>query len=264
MKQILSNLLLIVCIVSTSSMAFGQKFHGNYNVLLKSGTVTFTNNVENFISQPNLTAFEAKESHFYRFIQFDEVPTEAQLQQVANRGIKLLEYIPHKTYVAAIPTNMNFQLLKTLNVRAVREIEADIKLNEYLRNQVYPNWSVEGNELLLNVKLYEGKNRKQLLSAMFGLGAKVINIYYRSNLVQIKIRKNDDAVRAIANLPFVSYVETFDPPGEREDVDGRGLQKTNMLNEASANGLKYDGTGIFIQTRDDYLQNLILPPQANG
>jgi PKD repeat protein len=251
MKQILSNLLLIVCIVSTSSMAFGQKFHGNYNVLLKSGTVTFTNNVENFISQPNLTAFEAKESHFYRFIQFDEVPTEAQLQQVANRGIKLLEYIPHKTYVAAIPTNMNFQLLKTLNVRAVREIEADIKLNEYLRNQVYPNWSVEGNELLLNVKLYEGKNRKQLLSAMFGLGAKVINIYYRSNLVQIKIRKNDDAVRAIANLPFVSYVETFDPPGEREDVDGRGLQKTNMLNEASANGLKYDGTGIFIQTRDD-------------
>ena len=251
MKHILSNLFLIVCIVSTSSMAFGQKNHGNYDVLLKSGTITFTNNIENFINQPNLTVFEAKESHFYRFIQFDEVPTEAELEQIANRGIKLLEYIPHKTYVAAIPTNMDFQLLKTLNVRAIRKIEANIKLNDYLRSQAYPNWSVEGNELLLNVKLYEAKNRKQLLSAMLGLGAKVINIYYRSNLIQIKIRKTDDAVQAIANLPFVSYVETFDPPGEREDIDGRGLQKTNMLNEATANGLKYDGSGIFIQTRDD-------------
>ena len=251
MKQILSNFFLIICIVSTSSMAFSQKFQGNYDVLLKSGRITFTDNIEDFINQSNLTTFEQKESHFYRFIQFNDIPTETQLDQIANSGLRLLEYIPHKTYIAAIPTNMNFQLLKTLNVRAVRKIETNIKLDQYLQNQDYSTAQVDDNEIFLTVRLYEPKNRKALLSALLGLHAKVVNIHYRNHLIKIKIRKKDEAIKAIANLPFVSYVEIVSPSSEPDDINGRSLQKSNMLNETAANGVKYNGEGIKVLVRDD-------------
>lgn len=251
MNKYLTKLFITLCLAVSFSVAHAQKFQGNYDLLLHSGQRTLESNINDFIAQPTLSAAETNAAYFYRYLQFDEVPTNNQHEQIAGLGIKLLQYIPHKTYIAAIPTNMDFQALKSINVRAIEVVATNDKLNEYLRFQTYPNWTVEGDEIELVVKLYEAPNRKALLSALLGMGAKVIKIHYRNNLVHIKTRKDDAAIRAIADLPFVNFLETLDPPGEREDTDGRSLQRANLLNEASANGLKFDGAGVKIQVRDD-------------
>jgi len=251
MKQLLISFSILFCIVVSTSLVQGQKHQGNYNILLKSGTQTLVKNVDEFIQSPNLTTLESNADYIYRYVQFDEMPTTTQKVSIANLGIKLLEYIPHKTYIAALPTGMNFQSLKSVNVRAVHKVEVNHKLDDYLLRQEYPDWTTKGEEIKLTVQLYEAKNRKKLLSSLAELNAELVKIHYGYNLVHILVKKDDASIRAIADLPFVNYLEIMPAPSKPDDVNGTSLQRNNQLNQMSANGLKYDGTGISILVRDD-------------
>ena len=251
MKLPLKGFLILLCVVITTSTVFAQKYHNNYDVNFKSGTRTFIPNIDDFINAPNLTVLEVNSDRIYRYIQFEEMPTTAEKALIASLGIQLLQYIPNKVYVASIPANLNFQLLKTVQVRAIASIPVNDKLDAKLLLQEYPAWSVKGEHIRLTVKFFKGTKRQELLSGLTGLNARVIKIHERDNLVKIIAKMNDDAIRNIANLPFVNFVETMPEPSQKEDINGLGLQRNNMLNQSSANGLKYDGTGVSILVRDD-------------
>ena len=60
MKLLLKGLLILLCVVTTTSTVFAQQHYNNYNVKLKSGTRMFPNNIDDFINAPNLTALELK------------------------------------------------------------------------------------------------------------------------------------------------------------------------------------------------------------
>ena len=251
MRQLLTKFFILLCLAMSTSLVQGQKYFGNYDVLLKSGTQTFVKNVDEFIQSPNLTTLENNTDFIYRYVQFEDMPTATQKTQIANLGIKLLEYIPHKTYIAALPTAMNFQSLKNVNVRAVYQIDVNHKLDEYLLRQEYPDWTVEGEKIKLTVQLYDTRNRQALLTSLTELGEQLVKIHYGYNLVHILVHKDDAAIRAVADLPFVNYLEIMPAPSTPDDVNGTSLQRNNQLNQTAANGLKYDGTGISILVRDD-------------
>ena len=251
MKLLLKGLLILLCVVTTTSTVFAQQHTNNYNVKLKSGTRMFPNNIDDYINAPNLTALELKSKTAYRYIQFEKMPTTAEKALMANWGIQLLQYIPNKMYVAAMPTDFNFALLRSVNVRTVVSIPTNDKLDSKLLDQEYPSWSVKGEHVRLTVKFFKGTKRQELLSGLTSANARIIKIYDRDNLVKIFAKKNDDAIRRIADLSFVNYVETMPEPSQKEDVNASGLQRNNMLNQSAANGLKYDGTGVSILVRDD-------------
>ncbi len=251
MRQLLTKSLILACIVLFTSASFAQSDNSNYGLLLKSGTKYLKGNVDEFINAPDLSKKESSEAYFYRLIQFEDIPNLAQQNQIANAGIKLLEYIPHKAYIAAIPTNMNFQLLKSIKVRTVTQLSATDKMDDYLRNGVYPNWATEGNDVQLNVKLQEKFSQSKILSTFLAEGAKVLQIFPYNNVIQIQISADVDAIQTVASLSIVNYIEVIPAPGEREDTDGRSLHRSNMINSSAANGMKYDGTGISVQCRDD-------------
>jgi PKD repeat protein len=250
MRQLFTKILILACLVCFTSASFAQS-DSNYGLLLKSGTKYLKANVDNFISSPNLSAKEVNSTYFYRLIQFEDIPNLVEQQQIANAGIKLLEYIPHKAYIAAIPSNMNFQTLKFLKVRTIMEMEATDKMDDYLRGNTYPNWATEGNEVKLNVKLQEKFSQSTILSAFLAKGAKVLHIFPHNNIIQIQVKADANAIKAVASISLVNYIEVIAAPGEREDTYGRTLHRSNSINSDIAGGLRYDGTGVTVQCRDD-------------
>ena len=252
MKGFFDKLLLLLCVVCyTSAVSAQSSSSARHYVMLKSGTKTLSANVDAFIASPNLSASELNNAYFYRLIQFNNIPTQLQQNQIELAGIKLLEYIPHNAYVAAIPTNLNFQLLATFDVRTITTLDATDKMDEYLRSEVYPDWAVDGSEVQLYVKLNDRIAYTQVLADFIAEGARNLKYYPRNNLVYIKMSQEAASIRSIAAIPYVSFVETTEPPSVREDQDGRGLHRANMLNQAAFGGLRYDGAGLAVQTRDD-------------
>ena len=62
--------------------AQNNKYDGNYNVLLKSGTEQFEANLNDFIQNPLLTSTETVNGYFYRFLQFKTLPDTETLQKI--------------------------------------------------------------------------------------------------------------------------------------------------------------------------------------
>jgi PKD repeat protein len=248
MREIFYKLLILLCIIGTSTASFSQNRTISDEILFKTGVKSLPTNIDAFIENPNIGVEEAGDDYIYRLVQFYNMPNLREQQSFFGSGIKLVEYIPNKAYLVAIPRNYNFSALKSFNVRAITKMAKEDKMNEYLRNEIYPDWSVEGEEVKLYVKLNGNIGRSNVLSAFLAKGAKVLEYYYRNNLVLIKTAKSATAIDKIANISFVNYVETVDPPGAREDTDGNSLNRSNSL---KGNGLNYDGSGIAIQTRDD-------------
>jgi len=250
MRQHLTKFLILACTVLYTSIGFAQS-DGNYNLLLKSGTKYLKANVDNFINNPTLSAKESNEAYFYRLIQFEDIPNQSQQTQIKNAGIKLLEYLPHKAYIAAIPSNMNFQMLKNLKVRTIMQMEAKDKMDDFLRSNVYPDWATEGNHIIMNVKLQEKFSDSKILSTFLAKGANVLHIYPHNNVIQIQVLADEDAINSVASLSIVNYIEAKEAPGEREDTYGRSLHRSNSINSQIAGGLRYDGDGVTVQCRDD-------------
>ena len=246
MRQFLYSLLVLLCIICTSTTSFAQQVDNDHRILFKSGTTTFTNNVDEFIAQPYLND-EVNEKYLYRLIQFKDMPTTNTKNQLDFLGVKLLEYIPNKAYIAAIPINFNHQLLKNFNIRTVIKMPVQAKLDEYLRNEVYPNWSVEGEHLILNLKLNRLIKYQEVISVLGDAGVTILDYYPRNQLIQIQIQKSAASVQQVANFPFVNYIETNAPPAEPEQLIGNTLVRANTLQN-----IGYDGTGVNVQTRDNY------------
>ena len=79
-----------------------QKHIGNYDQLLLTGTVSPVENLDVFLENPQIARDEIFQNHFYRLVQFYEVPNTLQKREVLDAGIQLFDYLPHRTYVAAI------------------------------------------------------------------------------------------------------------------------------------------------------------------
>lgn len=240
-KLILTTL--IIWLVASSSWA-----QSNTVLLLKSGARTVPNNWAAWAENTDFSAAERNDGIAYRIIHFQQMPNEQQHAQLAQAGVRLLAYLPQRAYIAALPTATRWSSLSYLPISGVHQFRPEDKMDEYLRYESYPNWSVSGEKIYLYLKLHERIPRPRLMESLSANGARIVQLYHRDQLALVQVAKSPQAIKTLAELSFVNYLETVEPPSEREDIDGNSLNRSNMLKK---NGLAFDGSGISIQTRDD-------------
>ncbi|MFK7772058.1 MAG: S8 family serine peptidase [Saprospiraceae bacterium] len=221
----------------------------DYQILFSSGTITPTENVREFAENAVINANENYDGYYYRMIQFYDIPTNAQHQEIQQSGIELLEYLPHRAYIVAIPNNLDPQKLIDLNVRAVLEITPDFKIATDLQQQPFGYWADRGDRVAVQIKYYKNIEQRDLLLHLKvdGIEVEMANGY--NNFLQATIEK--DKVNEIAALPYISYLELIPMPGEAEDDKGRALHRANLLDASYAGGRSYDGEGVSVLVRDD-------------
>lgn len=238
--KILSSLLLI-SIVSLQTV-FCQK------LVLKSGTFDSA-------EYPDLrSVFSLGESPDlgYCLVVFDRIPTQKDRMEMMKQGLHLMDYLPYSAYSAQI-VNLNPAFdWESYHIRRVIRFDEDFKLSENLSNDLYPHWTVYGDDQVeLNVQYFSNFPTAEIIGYLRLNRVDVISLDEESSLVVVRV--SIPQLKSIYSAPFFSYFEEIDPEGEPENLPGRTLHRSNTLWTTSSNGLKYRGDNFRVMMQDDGL-----------
>ena len=106
-------LLLVTCFTATAQQ------DARFALLLKSGAVfpaknISTTRIDSFNNRISRTAGKS-----FAILQFEQLPTAAERQQLLQAGIELLDYIPNNAYTATITGLLSEATLQRVQARAI-------------------------------------------------------------------------------------------------------------------------------------------------
>ncbi len=244
MKRTLYPILMLLLCLSASLSA-----QNNYAVLLHSGTTYFPENIRDYAQNATIGSDEMMEGQFYRMLQFYELPGKAAIQSMEQQGVKLLEYIPNKTYVASISTGFDVHQLESFGVRSIQSIEPGLKMSKDIRYSNFPDWALQKNNVLVMLKFYKDLKHENILRYCEADGIQVLRNNGVNNFLRASVPV--EKVQELASLPYVAFLELVPPPDVKDDIIGRSLHRSNVIDAQFPGGRQYTGEGINICVRDD-------------
>ncbi|GIV31138.1 MAG: hypothetical protein KatS3mg029_0489 [Saprospiraceae bacterium] len=218
-------------------------------VLLKSGPQFWEENISKYMKEEQLPLDARIGKIGYALLQFSNLPSDADLQAIDRNGIRLLEYIPHHTYLAAIPVNLSAQKLAELGVRAIRQIPLELKMTQALYERSIPAHALDGNEVHCILKFHRNIPLDHILSWCRSEGITIERYNRYNNFLRVHFPL--DRTEAIASLPWVAYLDLVPPPSIPDDIGGRSLHRSNAIDNDYAGGRHYNGEGVNVLVRDD-------------
>ncbi len=241
-KTILFGLSLMMAISAYSQLSD--------QIRLTSGSYTPEENVSEFISTATLSKKDVVAEKYYRLIQFNAIPTLAEIKSMKKLGIELLTYIPNKAYIASLPTTLNPDQLRSINVRHISETPLDMRISEQLRSANIPEWAKKNNDQIeISLTYYKDLNQEDVLELCRQDGISPMEFNGINN--QIIARIPESLISRLGDLPYVSRVDFGPEPDRPDDRRGKALARANILDSNLPSGRHYNGSGISVLTRDD-------------
>lgn len=234
------------------SLSLAAQNDSRYSLLLKSGS---------FIPEKNITTtqLDALNSKVAKsggqtlvFIQFEQLPTATQQQQLQQAGIRLLDYVPNNAYTAAVTSAVNADELNRLQVRSLTEMTAAQKMLPSLSAGIFPPHAVKvGGTVDVWISFPRSASfetvRRELQQRNFDIQS---TLFKEQRIIALRI--SAQRLIELASLPFIEYVEAA--PGEDQPLNNysRTSDRANVLNKpASSGGRNLRGDGIVIGIGDN-------------
>ncbi len=243
MKRILT-LLFVLCLVS---FAFGQSTLPL--VRFSHGAEIFPDNFKEVLTNPSVAASEVVNGHYVRYIQCERLLSSSERNELQTLGIEIQGYVHFGAYLSSIPIGFDLNKIKSLPIRSMIPVNPDWKMAQSLREQPYGDWAVHGEDIDVNIQLYDHVSIPEGAEKCRQMGLVVLKEGTQNGFLRVRIAK--DNITAIAALPFVHFMELMAAPGQKEDILGRSLHRANVLDGDHASSKKYDGTGMKMLVRDD-------------
>ena len=197
-----------------------------------------TPNFDTFLQSPDIDRDEIIEDYFYRLIQFEEIPTEEEQRDIEDAGILLLDYIPHKTYLAAIPEDYQNNLIEPLRIRTITRLESHVKRSPALLDQE-------------KIVLQYFQNLTPAFVQVF-LQNKNIEIFeFRNNAHAVVICTNPSEYKTIADFHITQFLEPAETVVFPEYQPSKNLHRSNVLTPLQEGSDQFNGEGINIAVGDD-------------
>ena len=242
-----SRSLIILCLFAYSFLP-AQKYADENQLLLTTGEVEFAPNLNDLI-QGEHDLGEPYDSRHFTFIQFNETPTSTERAGLSQMGIELLEYIPHKAYLASLPEDFNYSSLIEYDVRGIYALEANHKLHPKVQERPFPEFAMHKNKVELYIQIHKGIELEAIKGQLRKNGAEVI--LERSTINSLHIIIDPKDIDALASEAYVRYIQLPLPPPEKEDTRGRSLHRSNALTSEYGAGRKYSADGVNLAVNDD-------------
>ncbi|MCI4670208.1 MAG: PKD domain-containing protein [Bacteroidia bacterium] len=218
-------------------------------VLFTSGTVTFPENMSSFKIANDVAQSEVIHGNYYRYVQFYSVPEQNIQDQFKTLGIEVIDYIPHNTYLMSIPQAVSKQQLQMLGVRSIVKVGLNQKVDERLWDLPLPEYTTRNGKLMATLIHFEDIPHSYVLNQLAEEGVEILAA--SPDYANVNVVMDYQDLGAVALLPYVKYVERMPSPAEKEDTDGRALQRSNQINTEIHGGLRFDGEGVNMLVRDD-------------
>ncbi|MDN3723237.1 S8 family serine peptidase [Aequorivita sp. SDUM287046] len=227
------------------SFSFGQN---NSEINFQGETFNIPENIDTF--QWNQLSEAAKLANGYvAWLQFYETPTQNVQDLFKQQKIELLEYIPHKTYLAFFPKNTDVNLLRNNGVRSIITVPANAKIAASLKYPPYDNYAMDGNNILVTLQFHKNVSAEYVIQQLAEKQIAVKQQYKGSNIIDLAIP--DNCLEDLASQPFVKWVELIVAPSTPDDTRGRSLHRSSNLDTQTSAGRNYTGLNIGVMCRDD-------------
>ncbi|MBA3986711.1 MAG: S8 family serine peptidase, partial [Flavobacteriales bacterium] len=227
------------------SISFSQP---NYTIYFQEEVIEFPENIQNF-AWGQLPAKSHFNNGYFGWIQFYETPNQATQNEFKSRNLKLLEYIPHQTYLFYFPKNTSVEFLRNNGVRGIIPVDGKYKISKELNHPPFEPWAMDGSNNLVTLQFHENVTTQYVINELAKLQIKVKQEYKNTNLIDLSIP--DNCIEELANLPFVKWIELIVAPDIKDDTRGRSLHRANGLDTQTSTGNNYTGVGVGVLVRDD-------------
>lgn len=217
----------------------------------------------------NLAAILEANPQPHVIVQFDRLPDAAQRERLADRGIRLLDYLPERAYFASFSGPVSPEEWPALGITWLGRIYPEDRLSPRLREGVIGSWARRPDgSARLRVKLFTDVALEDGLVLLQTLGAQVISASSHRNQVTIDLLPTQ--LDALAELDAVRWVEEIAPPSEPM-LDG--VRASIQADSVQAPPYDLTGAGVVVgiwdvgqvdATHPDFAGRIEVFPQPGG
>ncbi len=207
-----------------------------YTIQLRSGPVTPEKNITaQRLEQFNRTTSRANDKSF-AIIQFEQIPTDEQKQQLRQSGIELLEYITGTAYTVTITGSLSETALTNAKARALIEPLAAQKMQPELALGNFPAWAVKtAGTVDVWISFPRSFPFETVQREMLQRDFEILSTDHRNYRI-MALRVPVTRLGELALLPFIEYVQAI--PGEDKALNYNSmfLSRAHVLKSSLAVG----------------------------
>ncbi|NVK64108.1 MAG: S8 family serine peptidase [Flavobacteriales bacterium] len=189
------------------------------------------------------------DNSIYAWMQFNEIPNQAQQDAVKANGVELLDYISNATYLVRFQKTVSRDMLSANNVKGIIPLSGEIKVESEIRNGSINPWAIDGDNAKLTLILFDGVNVEEAITTLKSAGVKIDQQYKGHQVLDVSLPITQ--INSLGDFHFVKWVEEISAPSIKDDFRGKGLHRSNSLDTQTSTGRQYTGTGIGVLVRDD-------------
>ncbi|HET9430366.1 MAG TPA: hypothetical protein VFO70_04275, partial [Chitinophagaceae bacterium] len=182
-----------------------------YELMLKSGSFVPQRNITTeYLLRFNKDVARTGEKSF-AILQFENIPSVDQRNQLKQAGIELLEYIPNNAYTVIISKNLPIDVLQRAKARALIELSADQKMQPQLSKGIFPASAVKvPGTLDVWVSFPRSISVEKVIAGLQQKNFDILSDLYKEYRV-ISLRIAAMRLQELASLPFIDYVQAAKP-----------------------------------------------------
>lgn len=234
--------------LAVNSLPFYTMAQDKYTVHFIHGKEYFPQN----LSTPETYTVSAEEltNHtFVRYAQFNSILTTEQRENLEKDQVRIIGYINYATYLIGFPAGYDMHRLSAFGVRSIMAVNPLWKMHRNLKEPPFGEWAVNGDDIDVVVQVYPFITIEQGAALCLKEGFSVLEQGSQNGYLLVRLNQGD--LEKAAGLPFVQWMEQKPAPGQKEDINGRSLHRSNLLDSDYAGGYKYNGEGVKVLVRDD-------------
>ena len=188
---------------------------------------------------------------YYVLLQFDRLPGLADQKELADRGIRLCDYVSDHAYLSEISDSASAGDLKKYSVSGLYKLPATVKLSPRLADD---GKGVLGDEdRPVGVSFYGSMSREEVSRELEKAGATIIPTRIRPGKT-LFIRAARSSLDKIAALPYVSYIGSQSLKDQSLNYNNRAAHGVDALASPSRRNLQGEGVTVGIgDNADPYL-----------
>ena len=185
-------------------------------------------------------------------LQWTQLPDSSQQAELAAAGIKLLDYLPPRTYLASVPGDLSPARLAAWPIRAVEPLAARWKLDPRLDHELPPWAEPEPGVAAVIVHFYAHLPYKATRdSLMYHTGGTFLMTDQYEPGTQLSGRIDADRLEWLAGLPYVAFVAPVAPPATLEASPHVAQLRASGLPAGLVGNQLLSGAGIQVAIGDD-------------
>lgn len=214
----------------------------------KISTNLLPDNFQDWLNHPAFDRSELMAGRYYRFIQFDLMPSALDRRILNEAGIQLLDYIPNNTFVASISTNANKASVASMAIRSISKIDSRYKKSSEIDVLMHAQFR-SSNPVKVMVQCHKDVPRGLSLYDLKKVNAEVLNTFDEDHALLLSIHPSN--IKELLEFTSVKYVEQLSSSINWEDEAANNFHRINAIASPHRGTRSYSGKGITIAIKDE-------------